>query len=228
MKALENKHKGKPIFILGCGSSINEIDLTKLDSHITIGVNRIVYEYYPTYWMFIDSPITKEFGKKIPTRVIGSQILCWEHARYNKDGAYVFTQSRVRRAGKLHKDYNGLVFGNTTVFCAIHMAYIMGASAIVLCGVDLRYSDKQNHFYDKRESMSPFKRGQGGSRQKVKQVKPDGTVIWTRQEWIRMERNIHSAYLQLKGEKIPMYNTSMSSIIRDVPKLTLDDVLSKL
>ena len=64
LKDLEKRHRNEPCFILACGYSLKKLlPLEELDPYVTIGVNRIVYSYHPTYWMFIDQPIVKEFKK---------------------------------------------------------------------------------------------------------------------------------------------------------------------
>ena len=232
MKSLHNKHKGKPFFILGCGCSINWLDLTLIDPFISIGVNRIVYAYHPTYWMFIDHPIVKEFGKKIDLRIIGSQILCWSHAKHNTNGAMVFEQSKNRRCNKLERGYNGLTFGHTTTFTAMHMAYIMGASSLVLCGVDLCFHKGMCHFYDTEPELTRHGKKRvtrsKSARAPVQKIMVTGRKVWTRNDFIRMAKSIGegAAFLESKGVKV--YNTSNISIIDKIPYTPLEDVITKI
>ena len=229
MKSLEGKHKGKPCFILGCGYSVNLVDLSKLDKYVTIGVNRIVYSYFPTYWIFIDHPIVKEFGSKIDLKVIGSQIVCWEQARFTTHGAMVFHTHKNRRANILDPKSEGLQFGNTTSFAALHLAYLMGCNPIAFIGLDLCYVNGYLHFYDvdkQKLKESPFK-DKAVSRSMVKR-EINGKVYWTRNDMMRMERNISAACKFLMAKGIDIYNCSEQSMLSVVPKKPLDYVLSKI
>lgn len=52
--ALDNLHRGRPIFVLSTGPSLRGFDFRRLDGHVTIGVNRIVEYYHPSIMFFVD------------------------------------------------------------------------------------------------------------------------------------------------------------------------------
>jgi hypothetical protein len=225
----ENKHEGQPVFILGCGWSLNEIDLEMLDPYTSIGVNRVVYAYHPTYWMFTDRPLVKEFGKEIDLRIINSQIICWENAKYNGDGVLTYSQSKVRKPERMEPEYNGLMFGNTTSYMALHLAYIMGADPIVFCGLDLCFVDGHGHFYDKPEKMKhPNFKQRRQSRAKVEYIRPDGRKFWTRNDFQRMERNIMRASKLIMSKGTRVYNCSPHSMLEHVPIRPLNSVIDEI
>jgi len=69
----------KKILVLGNGTSINDIDFSRLDSSIkTFGVNRIWLKHFPTYFFFHDFDILDELeNQQVSRSKLVSNSICY-------------------------------------------------------------------------------------------------------------------------------------------------------
>jgi hypothetical protein len=146
------------VIVLGNSPAINEVDLTLLDSVITIGVNRICRSYTPTVLLLTDPPILEaedEWFKKFD-----GPILTW-HGFNRKQ--WVTDEDRIRyfnlQPNGPHTSWcwpkrkeDPLIREGTTPPYALQLAALAGAKAIGMLGVDLSAPDlvkkqEASHFY---------------------------------------------------------------------------------
>lgn len=149
------KHNGERIYVLGNGPSLADVDPSLLRSAITIGSNAVhlMFERWGfgvDYWMCEDR-LQIEQELKRHRRAIGQRsipVLPFEYAA-NADWpeAYYYPLSmsdgRMFPDGVSYPDFSpfGRAFrhGYTVTTSAIHLAVYLGASEIILLGVDHNY-----------------------------------------------------------------------------------------
>lgn len=142
---LYGKHAGQPIFVLGNSYSLKEMDLTPLKDYVTIGVNRILSTFTPTYLFVVDRMVIHDEWQRMNAAVGKVQILLFPSAlscaaRGLYKGAYIEIPPitcKVDPRTKTGPISIGRV-GNTS-YEAAQVAYRMGASEIIFAGLDLSY-----------------------------------------------------------------------------------------
>jgi hypothetical protein len=143
---------GYPAFLLGNGPSVSKRNLSLLDEFFTIGINRIFYIYESTLLFWQDRELWRSNENNILTskavkicRNIGDPRHLFNHYRLGEDP--------FRFSGKPHKLYGR---GNTGVLSA-QFAHGLGCSALVLLGMDCKYTEKgDTDFYGKNEHHKSY------------------------------------------------------------------------
>jgi hypothetical protein len=149
LRSLGNRHKGRRIFILANGPSLNRTDVDRLCGEVSIASNAIFLlfdkkQFRPTYYT-IEDYLVAEDRRKEASSLKG----CWklfpedvrkfiqrdEHTIYvnflrHYDGFPMFTDDFRRR----------VYWGGTVTFMNMQLAYYLGASQIYLVGFDHNYA----------------------------------------------------------------------------------------
>lgn len=161
LEELKKQVAGKPILIVGNGPSLNQTPLDKFDSVFSIGMNKIDLIFPRTIWR--PNLIT----------VINGQVIRQHKPAYQNSNIPVFMDAKgvflgaigrnihyfcVRYSNRFSTDYlSGLGSGATVTYSALQLAYMLGASMVVLVGVDHAFNqtghtyvkskgDDENHF----------------------------------------------------------------------------------
>lgn len=122
-----------------CGDSASSkcdwfrIDCAKVRviAKLTAGLDEILYPpgLFPGLHR-VSVPVTKQNSVKLPCPL-------WPHL------TFMYDRYKLQ---KINKEMNCLMFGGTISCCAVQLAYIMGASTIVLFGCEFS-NPKQHYFY---------------------------------------------------------------------------------
>lgn len=129
-------HKGATIVVCGLGESINSFK-GKEDEYLTIGVNDIGRHFEPSYLVCIDSHRT--FGEERYNYIKNTKASnVFSHINLPLDnpeklvkiGYSEKTDYSLSNPNKLHNNY-------ISPFVAVNIAYWMGASKIIVIGMDL-------------------------------------------------------------------------------------------
>ncbi|HEY5648885.1 MAG TPA: hypothetical protein VIU33_05260, partial [Nitrospiria bacterium] len=132
-------HKGKRIFILASGPSLNKIDTAPLKRRVTMGLNRSGLLFPNThYHCVMDERLFEEFGGilhksrvlftlegrpwGIPLKLMGSEGFSWDL----EEGIYT---------------------GYTIAYFALQVAAYMGFNEIFFVGLDLKHERGNTHFF---------------------------------------------------------------------------------
>ena len=141
------RHKGKPMFVLGNGPSLANLPLGELDPYVTVGCNRVLRLYDPTYWIYAD-PYTLDPG--VPNNVSdaarNSKAICLTTRRYLPQAeAHGLETHEIRFAPNRPGEppHCGLsthparlhTFASMGLTC-FSFAHAVGADPIVLLGID--------------------------------------------------------------------------------------------
>ena len=187
-------HAGSKIIVCGCGESL--LSFSKSQSEwITIGVNDVPKLFDPTYLLVTDHPNRfwgnrKDIVNKSTAKYLFTCVTGWRHPNI------VHFDLGSREIKNLDSP-NKLDHYVNSPYCAVNLAYKLGAVHIVLIGVD--FTD--GHFYNMKDGPHP--------------------VIQT-----NYLKKVNSAYeslrLNLEKRGVSLYNLSEKSRV-DLPKITLDD-----
>lgn len=153
---LAGRHAGETVFVLGNGPSLKEASPDALSKVTTIGVNRAPEYHDPDYLVWLDSKFLEENAELVSS----SRAEKFAAAKIRAAHPYRRFKRYSPRPNQplLSGNYEtGLFWSYTSVFPAINLAWIFGASAIVLCGVDLL---DRSHFYSNEGRGEPFHNSQ--------------------------------------------------------------------
>jgi len=154
LRQLVDVHKNKPIIILGNSASLNELDLSLLNRAITIGVQRILRVYEPTYVLIADNEVIKQESERLKACAGKVQfIFAPEHmnaeTRKFYDGPWISRGRRVPGADLMNKNQPlPIPLSLNSGFEAVGIAYRMGARCIAIAGIDLWWpSNRPTHCF---------------------------------------------------------------------------------
>ncbi len=152
MKSLYRRHRGKLVFVLGNSASLNELNLELLKPHATIGVNRILRTFTPTYLFVVDRSVIRDEHKRMTAskceKVI-FRLAMNEQSRLLYPGPYT-EMEQMSNAGKptTEKGPIHICRGGNSGYEACHLAFRMGAACIALAGMDMYWPKKgKSHFF---------------------------------------------------------------------------------
>jgi len=154
-RSLKDKHKGKPIYVIGNGPSLKASDLDLLKDEITIASNKIYMifdqtDWRPTYftctdglvwkkvrnliWDHVDCPVMIRMGNVRSLLELRRTYWYWDLDRWSD------RDHDVTPPGFSHDLEKGIYCGDTVTFDNIQIASYMGGNPICLLGCD--------HYYD--------------------------------------------------------------------------------
>jgi len=139
LQKYRDKHLGKRIWICGSGPSLTMVDEKRIPKEdILIACNSATYHFKKMdYAIFTDEMANFSNWyldlKNKPCKVI----LC--NTGINKLKKNTIYLNKDFTTWKINRDDVNVIGGYDIIHCAVHIAYVMGASEIILCGVDLRY-----------------------------------------------------------------------------------------
>lgn len=145
---IANRHQEQPIFVCGFSPFIHQLDHSHLNGQIVIAINDFG-NWWPesTYWIAYDSH-KMSYEKGYKDKVIAmphNKFMRWdrctspahEHDERLGNVTWYKTIPAVDDTLMIRQWDGKLCHLGTTATNAIHLAYIMGASQIILWGVDL-------------------------------------------------------------------------------------------
>lgn len=178
MKPIRDRHLGETIIVLGCGPSLKTVPSVFLDRFTTIGTNRVSLNYDPDYLVWIDRELPLREYKILnaskaerfsPTMEASGRVeMIFQPIEQNIPvlegckGKAPRTEPESNRFGRyepgeddpvLSDDYDkGLYCGASTIFPALNLAVLFGATRIILAGMDLK---DNSHCHPSREGKDP-------------------------------------------------------------------------
>lgn len=141
---LRDSHRGARCYILGNGPSLARVNLGRLSSEFTFGLNRISLlfretTFRPSFYVCMNDLVLEQSKEEI-THLQMTSILNWRqrHLFDVKSNRYFIRESfRPHFATDITR---GVWGGATVTFVALQIAYYMGFTQAVLLGVDHSYS----------------------------------------------------------------------------------------
>jgi hypothetical protein len=146
VRALNNKHRDRPVLVVGNGPSLNETPLDSFDGVASIGMNKINLLFDRTTWrpdyiVCINNLVAKQNETFFATTDIPVW-LSWKcrffvNARARKRCEYFLSLPTPAFATDFS---NGAGSAGTVTYAALQLAYYMGADPVMMVGVDHNYS----------------------------------------------------------------------------------------
>lgn len=142
---IRNRYQGRTLVCLGTGPSLNTVDPGLLRRHVTLGCNGIGNVYQPDYYVICD-PFIYGLHKTVFHACPGTRVL----SSFTEGDCDLRIYWKYENMVGLKRDE--IFSADSTGFILLSMAYVMGASRIVLAGYD-GYPSGQNryHCYDEHQ-----------------------------------------------------------------------------
>jgi hypothetical protein len=147
LSRFEAIHKGERCFILANGPSLGSIDLGRLVSETTFGMNRIYLAFdrmgfQTTYYLSLNELVLEQFSAEI------RMLTCPKFLNWNRrslfeapgTGTAFLRQSLGLGDGFRPDPRRPISSGGTVTYAALQLAYYMGFDVVVLLGLDHSYT----------------------------------------------------------------------------------------
>jgi len=149
LAALRNRHRGRRVWVIGNGPSLNQTDLSKLRGEITIGSNGIFLlfdriGFKPTFYTVEDTLVAEDRAGVI-NALRGTTKVFPADLRYclsrDPDTVFVnFIRPGYANFPRFSDRFEKLAYwGGTVTYLNLQLALHVGASEICLVGVDHSY-----------------------------------------------------------------------------------------
>lgn len=144
-KEFKDKHRGQRCFIIGNGSSLRKMDLSRLKNEITFGLNRVYLlfdsiGFATTYYVAVNGYVIEQCAGDID-KLKCTKFIRRDYARY-LDSQEDTLLVRSRSGPRFCRDVaaQGVWEGSTVTYVAMQLAYYMGFSEVILIGVDHHFT----------------------------------------------------------------------------------------
>lgn len=152
MERILNRHEGKRFWVCGSGGSLLDVVEKKIPKNdIVIACNSSTYHLKnPHYAVFTDDTANHsrwflKLAKSKRTQIIVLNP-CIPSLKEN-----TIRLEKEFFKWKFNKEDKKIIGGYDVIHCAVHVAYMMGASEIILAGVDLKHvSATQKHAHSQK------------------------------------------------------------------------------
>ncbi|MEF8733003.1 MAG: 6-hydroxymethylpterin diphosphokinase MptE-like protein [Candidatus Accumulibacter meliphilus] len=152
-------------FILGNGPSLNKIDIERLRSEVSFGVNSIFLMtqtngFRPTYYVVEDNLVYTENQEaiaayegviKILPRQYAEKLTCRDHCYVFDMDTSFYNRSKPDRFGVPQFNITNMpqfYCGQSVTYINMQLAYYMGFSEVILVGMDFSYQKPPSHHQD--------------------------------------------------------------------------------
>ncbi len=152
LRQFGDKHKNDRCFIIGNGPSLNEMDLSRLKSEFTFGVNAIYLNhaemgFYPTYYAVEDVFVAEDRSSEInayreSTKFIGNHLrYCLKTDANTVWLNVVFNFANYEDFPHFSQNVPRQIFvGGTVSYQCMQLAHFMGFKEVYLIGFDHNYT----------------------------------------------------------------------------------------
>lgn len=204
-KTLKNFHKGKDIWCIAAGSSMDYVDSSFFENKIVIGQNQ-VYKKYPCDYIvmkdLMEKPRFPRSIKEIQQKnipLIYSKYYAGHYAsglnKTDYENSYIYDHVDNRADIQFHLDIIGtdkMVAKRSSITSIMNIAAYMGAKNIIICGVDCGTINGSTYFkgYTEKDWIS------GGNNPGIK-------------NWLAATDSIN---LQIRNQICKKYNCNIYSL----------------
>ncbi|MFM9101849.1 MAG: hypothetical protein ACKOPS_11165 [Cyanobium sp.] len=138
-------HRGERLVLVCNGPSLNQTDFSLIRKEVSMGLNKIFLgfkklHFYPRYYVAINRRVIEQSSSQI------QRLNCIRFLRdlgaenpFPQSALTYFIPSRPEQ--RFHQDLcKGFFEGYTVTFAALQIAFFMGFAAVVIVGMDHRYT----------------------------------------------------------------------------------------
>jgi hypothetical protein len=154
-RELDSKHLGETIFVIGSGpqlASLSQSTLAKLEKLTTIAVNKVFYQFRPTYFLSAYIGEVLLAAKRVPESTLLHMRPIYESPLVT--GVIPLKRMQYENGMSIPRNFGDdsptLLTRFNVALGATHLAYILGAKRIVYLGVEQR---NRLHFYNFDEEL---------------------------------------------------------------------------
>jgi len=153
LSTYKNIYKGKDVYIVGSGASMDYIDKSFFDNKIVVGCNNVYRHWRCDFVVSMHLRCAQgviDAGLKL---IVAKYDRTIGNVPINLKGDY----TNYKLPPKMSSDYepvieyldkdDTLLMGVSTIIPAISFAYYLGAKSIVLCGCDCCYIDNESNYF---------------------------------------------------------------------------------
>lgn len=192
IESYKGRHKGKRLFILASGPTLGDLDLSRLDRRITMGLNRSVLVYPNTYYHCVmDQRLFELHG----------DLLKKTRQLFTVEGRPFGIKLKNLAADGFSWDLTkGIHTGYTIAYFALQLAVYMNFAEVFFLGLDLKNAGRNTHFFGRDEVSSNHENT----------------------EFPKMVKMLNYAALLLEERPIKVYNCSPVSTLTCFPYMSYD------
>lgn len=229
LSTFKNIHSGKPGFVCGSGTSLNQIPKNITEQGIVFCINAAGMYFEKYDYLYITDGATPhmaywdEVVAKARTVILANPELEHVGEALKKDfkkEVYLLTRNYDSR-NNYNFNSDILCMGNDAPISALHMAYYMGLRPITLCGIDMCYNKTTRYFthtaYDHKDD-SPYKESFDSDYKKGRIS--DGENLTDK--WLQMSLPAwEKAYTQNPDARQHIVNASQISVVPGFKKVKI-------
>ena len=144
LKLFKDMHRGARMVVVCNGPSLNRMDLRFLRSEIVIGLNKIhlgldQFGFYPRYLVAVNRKVIEQ-SAKVFARMTATKFISELGADLLPEDALTYHIKTENLPGRFYADITeGVRGGHTVTHAALQIAFYMGASEVVIIGMDHRF-----------------------------------------------------------------------------------------
>ncbi len=154
---LENKHLGDDVWIIAAGPTMDYVDQSFFENKISIGVNQVFRKFHTDYLVRKEAEMMDEAQNTGIPLIISRYKSGTYRMGLNPHADYVFDhedneQTKVNLE-VISEPSGKIVVSYSTITSAMHIAAVMGAANIILCGHDCGTLDGKSRFDGYNEAL---------------------------------------------------------------------------
>lgn len=164
--AIRGKHQGRLAIVAGSGPSLRHLTPEAASKHVMIAVNNSIIKFPEAQYFFSCDPgntlkYAWQFMKPLKCKILlgvsaaggfGTYSPFMEGGNYKHGFAedrFVYIDRKVNdNIAVMKPDDRQILFGTSSTHCALHVAFLMGCSPIVLVGCDCGPEDGKMEYTD--------------------------------------------------------------------------------
>jgi len=148
MERIIDLHKGKRFWVCGSGGSLLDVVPSEIPKNdIVICCNSATYHFKKFHYAVFTDETANYSNWYLNLKFKKCKIILLNKAIRKIKAQTIYLEKNFDK-WKFSKEDKKIIGGYDVIHCAVHVAYMMGASEIILAGVDLKHlSSTQKHAY---------------------------------------------------------------------------------
>ena len=147
LSKLENAHQGERAFVLGNGPSLNKIDISRLQTEKTFGLNRVFlafprWGFSTSYFICVNDLVIQQSTAEVQALRL-PKFISWRSRDYLRLNDHTIFLHTTYQAPVFARDARARLWeGATVTYIALQLAFFMGFDPVILVGMDHNFETK--------------------------------------------------------------------------------------